>query len=136
MKTQNRRDFILTTALLGTSLTAAAFAPANNKKNKLQVIHHVFFWLKNPASKDDLDKLLEGTRQLKKIETVRQIHIGVPAAVAPRPVVDGSYSLSLLLFFDDLAGQNTYQVHPIHQEFIKSHSPLWEKFIVYDAAGV
>ena len=73
MKTQNRRDFILTTALLGTSLTAAAFAPASNKKNKLQVIHHVFFWLKNPASKDDLDKLIEGARQLKKIETVVEI---------------------------------------------------------------
>ena len=96
----------------------------------------MLFWLKNPASKDDLNKLIDGARQLKKIETVRQIHIGVPAAVAPRPVVDSSYSLSLLVYFNDLAGQDTYQVHPIHQEFIKSHSQLWERILVYDSMGV
>lgn len=136
MKTQNRRDFIVTTALLGSSVTASALGLPNDKQKKQQVIHHVFFWLKNPLSKEDLNKLLEGARRLEKIETVRRIHIGIPAAVAARPVLDSSYSTSLLLFFDDLAGQNTYQDHPIHQKFIQDCSPLWQRILVYDAAGV
>lgn len=100
------------------------------------VIHHVYFWLKNPNSKEDLAKLLDGLRTLSKIETVRQIHIGVPASTEKRPVVDSSYSASELLFFDDLYGQKTYQDHPIHKKFVENCSHLWEKVIVYDTLEV
>ena len=135
MKKQNRKTFLATIATLGAGLAASAMH-MENKKNKKQVIHHVFFWLKNHDSKEDLQKLIEGLRTLKKIETVRKIHIGVPASTELRPVVDGSYNASELLFFDDLAGQNIYQDHPIHQEFIKNCSHLWEKVIVYDSIDV
>ncbi len=96
------------------------------------IIHHVFFWLKNPSSKEDLAKLLAGLQTLKNISTVRKIYIGVPAATEDRTVVDSSYSASELLFFDDLAGQETYQVDPVHQQFIADCSHLWEKVVVYD----
>jgi hypothetical protein len=56
--------------------------------------HHVFFWLKNPDSKEDLAKLLAGLRTLAKIETVRGTHFGVPASTEKRDVVDNSYSAS------------------------------------------
>ena len=135
MKKQNRKTFLATITTLGAGLAASAMH-MENEKNKKQVIHHVFFWLKNRDSKEDLQKLIEGLRTLKKIETVRKIHIGVPASTELRPVVDGSYSASELLFFDDLAAQNTYQDHPIHQEFIKNCSQLWEKVIVYDSVDV
>ena len=68
---------------------------------KKQVIHHVFFWLKKPSSKEDLNRLLAGLKTLEKIETVRKIHIGVPAVTEDRSVVDASYSASELLFFDE-----------------------------------
>jgi hypothetical protein len=110
---------------------AASALPLVPKK-KMGVIHHVFFWLKNPASKEDLAKLLQGLRTLKGIETVRDIRIGVPASTEKRDVVDNSYSASELLFFDDLAGQKTYQDHPIHQKFIADCSHLWERVVVYD----
>lgn len=135
MKRQNRRKFIVTTALLSTGLAASALIPAN-KENKQQVIHHVFFWLKNPASKEDLNKLIDGLRTTKKIESVRQIHIGTPALTESRPVIDNSYSASVLLFFDDLVGEKIYQVHPIHKKFIETCSQLWEKIVVYDSMGV
>lgn len=139
MKPQNRRTFIAT-ALLGAGLAASALPLARKTKRTMEqktgVIHHVFFWLKNPASKEDLDKLLAGLRTLKGIETVRQIHIGVPASTEKRDVVDNSYNASELLFFDDLAGQKTYQDHPIHQKFVADCSHLWEKVIVYDAMDV
>ncbi|WP_018615357.1 Dabb family protein [Segetibacter koreensis] len=116
----------------GTTATAETF---NETENKSPVIHQVFFWLKNPSSKEDLNKLIEGLQTLKQIETVRQIHVGVPASTEQRDVVDGSFSASELLFFDDLAGQKTYQDHPIHLKFVENCSPLWEKVIVYDSVG-
>lgn len=116
--------------------TAASAMPTMTQSNKKQLTHHVFFWLKNRDSKEDLNKLLEGLRTLAKIETVRGIHIGVPASTEKRDVVDNSYSASELLFFDDVAGQDAYQVHPIHQKFVEQCSHLWEKVIVYDSIDV
>ncbi|HUQ97099.1 MAG TPA: Dabb family protein [Chitinophagaceae bacterium] len=136
MKLQHRRSFLATVALFGTSLAALA-VPLRPKLKpmmdaKTGVIHHVFFWLKNPTSQDDLKKLLAGLHTLKGIETVRDIRIGVPASTEKRDVVDNSFSASEILFFDDLAGQKIYQDHPIHQQFIKDCAHLWEKVIVYD----
>ena len=135
MKKQNRRKFITAAAILGTGAAASARI-LQEKENKAPVIHHVFFWLKNPSSKEDLNKLVEGLQTLKKIETVRKIHIGVPASTEKRPVVDNSFNASELLFFDDLAGQKSYQDHPIHLKFVENCSHLWEKVIVYDSVDV
>ncbi|MCW3111110.1 MAG: Dabb family protein [Segetibacter sp.] len=135
MKKQTRRNFLATTGILGGGLAASAM-PSGKGRDKKQVIHHVFFWLKNPNSKEDLDKLLAGLQTLKNIETVRAIHIGVSAKTEQRSVVDASFSASELLFFDDLAGQKTYQDHPIHLEFVKNCSALWEKVIVYDSIDI
>ncbi|MFO1452009.1 MAG: Dabb family protein [Opitutaceae bacterium] len=100
-----------------------------------RVVHHVFFWLKHPDSKEDLARLLDGIRGLKAIETVRGIHVGVPASTEKRAVVDNSYSASEILYFDDLAGQAAYQVHPLHQRFVDTCSHLWAKVVVYDAVS-
>jgi hypothetical protein len=83
-----------------------------------QLAHHVFFWLNDPDSIADRDALIEGVRALAAIPAVRALHVGVPASVEPRPVVDSSYSVSELLFFDTIEDQNTYQAHPLHQAFI------------------
>lgn len=132
MSKEDQTKFNGTVPLLNTD-TAASAAPLKKARNKKQVIHHVFFWLKNPGSKEDLDKLLAGLKTLKKIETIRKMHIGVPASTEIRPVVDNTFSASELMFFDDLEGQKIYQDHPIHQKFIQDCSDLWDKVIVYDA---
>ena len=125
----SRRTFIAAAATL--AATSAGASPAVNNYPKL--VHHVFFWLKNPQSKEDLAKLLAGLRTLASIETVRGVHFGVPASTEKRDVVDNSYSASEILFFDDLAGQKTYQDHPIHKKFVADCSHLWERVVVYDA---
>ena len=128
-----RRAFIATTTLLTLSASKLANAMTTEKK---QLVHHVFFWLKNPSSQADRDKLIQGLKTLAKIETVKSLHIGVPASTEKRDVVDSSYSVSELMFFDSLDGQSTYQDHPIHKEFVKNHSMLWQKVVVYDSMGV
>ena len=98
-----------------------------------KLVHHVFFWLKNPGSQEDLAKLLAGIRTLAQIETVRALHVGVPASTEKRAVVESSYSASELLLFDDIDGQNIYQSHPIHQKFISDCSHLWTRVTVFDS---
>ncbi|MES2274665.1 MAG: Dabb family protein [Bacteroidota bacterium] len=105
-------------------------APNNNL---YPVIHHVFFWLKNPASKADRDQLIAGVKTLSAIETVRDMHVGVVASTEKRDVVENSWDVSELLFFSDLEGQAVYQSHPLHQDFINNCSHLWQKVVVYDA---
>jgi len=111
-------------------------APSTENQEMKQLIHHVLFWLKNRDSKEDLTQLLEGLRSLGKIETVRRLHIGVPADTEKRDVVDATYSASELMFFDDTAGQKAYQDHPIHKKFVERCGHLWEKVIVYDSIDV
>jgi len=127
----SRRKFLTTAAVLsGGVATAAMPVIAPDKK---QLVHHVFFWLKNPGSIADRDKLVEGVKTLAKIPTIRKLHVGVLASTEKRDVVDTSWQVSELMFFDDLAGQSVYQDHPIHQAFIKNYSHLWAKVVVYDA---
>jgi hypothetical protein len=135
MEKHTRRTFVASAMALGASAAATAM-PTMESKDKKQLAHHVFFWLKNRDSKEDQAKLLEGLRTLEKISTVRSIYIGLPAQTDPRPVVDSSYSASELIFFDDLAGQEAYQVDPIHQKFVENYSHLWEKVIVYDSMTI
>lgn len=95
--------------------------------------HQVFFWLKSPGSNDDLNQLLAGIRSLEAIDTVRGMHIGVPAATEKDEVIDTSYSASGLLFFDNVEDQTAYQTHPLHQKFIAEHRHLWSRVVAYDS---
>lgn len=138
----SRRSFIAGAAALSagavaaTAASSASYTSGSAKSNYPKVIHHVFFWLKNPDSKEDLAQLLAGIKALGAIETVRGIHVGVPADTEQRGVVDGSYSASELLFFDDIEGEKTYQAHPLHQKFIEDNASLWSKVVVYDSVSV
>jgi hypothetical protein len=94
-------------------------------------IHHVFFWLHNPNSETDKKNLIEGLQKLSKVNTIKSFHIGMPAATR-RDVIDSSYSVSWLLFFDNAADQDSYQTDPIHLNFVKECKHLWQKVTVYD----
>ena len=135
MKKIIRRKFLTVAAAMAAG-TAASAIPLNSSKDKKVLVHHVFFWLKNPDSIADRDKLVEGVKTLEKIESIRQIHVGVLASTEKRDVVDTSWQVSELMFFDDAAGQKIYQDHPIHQAFIKNYGHLWAKVVVYDAQDV
>lgn len=117
-------------------MAVAASVPALASAPEKQLIHHVYFWLKNPSSKDDLNKLIEGISTLQPIPTVRQFRLGVPAATTKRDVIDGSYAISLFTVFDDIKGHDVYQEHPIHLKFIEKYGYLWKKVVVYDSMDI
>src|SRR5882757_8340282 len=130
MRNPNRRKFLTTAIAFGAGTAALPGAALAAFQSKTPLAHHVFFWLKNPSSTEDRDKLVEG------VKTLKNIHVGILAATEKRDVVDVSWQVSELMFFTDLAGQATYQDHPIHLEFIKNYSHLWAKVVVYDAMEV
>ena len=95
-------------------------------------IHTVFFWLKSDISKEEEKEFLTELKTLAEVEQVRNCFIGPPAGT-PREVVDGSYQYSLVLHFDSPKAQDEYQVHPIHDAFVKKVSHLWTRVQVYDS---
>ncbi len=97
-----------------------------------QVLHHVFFWLKNPHSTEDKANLKEGLKTLAAISEVKKILSGEPASTLKRDVVVSDWDVAEIIYFDNIIDQDVYQVHPIHKAFVENYSHLWEKVAVYD----
>ena len=120
----NRRKFASTIAL---AAAAPTISFAQNKQ--AMVIHHVFFWLKDPATSGEL---IAGLNTLKAVPQVKQLLVGTPASTEKREVVDNSFHVSELMYFDNAADQDAYQSHPVHKAFVDKYSHLWERVVVYD----
>ena len=108
---------------------------SSNEEFKTSFIHHVYFWLKSPDSNEDQSTLIEGLKELSKVETIQKYHIGLPAGTS-RNVIDSSYSVSWMLVFKTSADQDSYQTDPIHLKFVETCSALWDKVVVYDSEGI
>lgn len=93
-------------------------------------IHHVFFWLKE-NNENNREQLIEGLKKLSSVSTIKQYHIGVPANTN-REVIENTYNVSWMLFFESAEDQDGYQVDPIHLNFVKECSHLWNKVTVFD----
>jgi len=97
-------------------------------------IHHVYFWLANPAGTADHAALLEGLEALSKAPSIQQFHIGVPASTN-RDVIETTYQFSWLAVFANREAQDAYQVDPIHLHFVDTCKHLWQKVTVFDSIG-
>ncbi|MFI5131599.1 MAG: Dabb family protein [Chitinophagales bacterium] len=136
MSKSSRRRFIADTskaAMAGTLILASNNLQQMETKDVF--VHHVYFWLKNKDSKDDLNKLIAGLKKLSAVKPIKQFHIGKPADTN-RDVIDRSYAVSWLAFFDNGEDQAAYQTDPIHLKFVEECSSLWTKVIVYDSVNV
>ena len=134
MSNHSRRDFISTTGKVALAGSTGIFAINSSSvmTAKNMFIHHVYFWLKNPANIEEKAKLLEGLKKLSKVNTIKDFYISQPATTR-RDVIDSSYDVSWLLFFDSAADQDSYQTDPIHLKFVEECSSLWKKVTVYDS---
>ncbi|KPM48109.1 hypothetical protein AFM12_10850 [Jiulongibacter sediminis] len=97
-------------------------------------IHHVYFYLNNPESKEDRDKLVEGLNKLAEVETIQAHYIGFPAST-DREVIVKDYQVSWMCFFKNLEEEEMYQKDPIHLKFIEDYGHLWSTVKVYDSIG-
>lgn len=129
----DRRRWMGLLTVVGLATVAGRATAAGRGATKGKVVHHVFFWLKDPAT---APKLIAGLKTLRDIPVIRELRVGVPADTEKRPVVDGSYHVSELMIFDTVEDQARYQDHPIHQRFVATCGDLWEKVVVYDSIDV
>ena len=98
-------------------------------------VHHVYFWLKKPVTREVRVKFEKALKELVTIETIVDHHLGVPA-LTNRDVIDTSYTYSLLVTFKNNEDQDTYQTHTTHLKFIADCHDLWEKVVVYDSISI
>ncbi len=133
---KNRRSFIKKAtagiALAGLS-PLAKNAVAGEVKITSALMHHVFFWLKEPKNKAHRKQFEKAMNDLLKVETIKMSHVGIPAATEERGVIENSYTYSFMVMFDSLDDQDIYQKHPLHLKFIEDNSDLWNKVVVYDS---
>lgn len=108
-------------------------ASAGEVKITGALIHHVFFWLKEPKNDAHKKQLVAALNELLNVKTIKMSHIGFPAGTESRDVVDHSYSVSFMVMFDNQTDQDAYQVDPIHLKFVEENSHLWNKVVVYDS---
>lgn len=135
MTDNTRRHFLIGIGALAAALPAIA-APTTHSAGsatKIGLVHTVYFWLKNPDSEADRTTLIAGLKTLADIPSVRSLHIGMPASTEQRDVVDNSFQVSEMMMFDDVAGQNAYQEHPLHKQFVADCEHLWQRVVVYDS---
>ena len=114
------------------------FMTSCNQNNSMKTFdpafaHTVYFWLKNPDSKEDR-KAFETSLQkfLDNSAYAKTKFIGKPPK-ASRDVVDGSFTYSLIVTFESAEAQQNYQDEAPHKLFIEESSELWTKVIVYDS---
>ena len=97
-------------------------------------VHHVFFWM-NDLSEDEFKAFETGVKTLPMIELVKFGDVGMPGGT-DRPVIEKSYSYSLLLVFENKSAHDEYQIHPIHKKFIDDCSHLWNQVLIYDSESI
>ena len=98
------------------------------------LVHSVRFYLPADLSSERRASLLAGLESLRAVPSVRQLFIGTPAPVPARPVLDAGYGFALTVIFDDLAGHNAYQTHPVHLQFVADNKCNWTSVAIFDAA--
>lgn len=125
------KQLLLIAILLFGYTTQAQNTTVSHNEEK-QMIHHVYFTLKNPDSMQDKQLLKEGLRSLASIEEVKHLIIGEPAPTYDREVIASDWHVSEVIYFDSVADQDAYQVDPVHQLFVTNYNHLWSKVVVYD----
>jgi hypothetical protein len=129
----SQKAFPIILVMLLSIFTSCITAVEKDKSIEYPFAHHVFFWLNNPDNADERAAFEQGIADLLEIPEIKFVHFGTPANVAERGVVDGSYTYSYLVFFENKEGHDIYQDHEIHLKFIEDNKHLWSKVVVYDS---
>lgn len=105
---------------------------ADFEKDAPGFVHSVYFYIAEDADGEDVQQLMDDCKNLLgSIETVRKIIVGPPAGT-PRDVVDNSYGVNLIVYFDGKEGHEYYQTAEAHLKFIERNKHTWSRVQVYD----
>ena len=134
MNRLSRRKF-LAAASLATIATTATGLSSRKASNKQSLMHVVYYYLKNPTSETDRQKLIEGLHELVTVKQIKYHHIGIPQVFNEKDQYK-NYHVSLLMVFDEAGDIDVYHKDPIHQKFVSECKDLWVKTVKYDSLAV
>lgn len=98
-------------------------APALGKP----LTHVVLFKLKDNSA-ESVQATIDQLRSLDgQVPTLRSIEVGANVVASSR-----AYDIGLITRFDDLAGMEAYQVHPVHQEVLAYMGTVVERAVAVD----
>lgn len=104
----------------------------SRNNSKPGFVHSVYFYLNEGVEKSQIHQLIDDCKiLLGSIKTVTSLWVGEPAGT-PREVVDNSYGISLIVFFDNEDGHDYYQRSEEHRKFIERNKNTWNRLRVYD----
>ena len=95
--------------------------------------HCVYFWLKPGLTAAQRAEFRRGVETLAGIKSAEKISVGGPARTTPRPVIDHSYDVALIVQCRDVAAEAAYQVDPIHLAFVEQFKGCWTRVQIYDS---
>ncbi len=106
-------------------------APSAEIPSESGFIHAVYFYLGDDMSEEQKKDFSLVLDSLAQIPPLKSVYYG-PPAMTDRKVVDNSYDYAWVCFFEDAAGHDAYQEHPLHLDFIKRYSPLIKDVKIFD----
>jgi hypothetical protein len=106
------------------------------ESTKGYVVHNVLFWLKNPDSQAELDKIAYGLHSLKDIPGIVAVHVGVPLTKDEVGHIENGYDVGALIVFDNVESSKAYSPHPIHEKFVADCGDLYGRVLVIDSVNV
>lgn len=96
------------------------------------LMHTVYFWLNDDVDEASAKNFEDGVWSLEGIPTVKRMFVGPAASTPSRGVTDNSFDYALSIWFDDVAGHDVYQTHPIHLKFVEEQEAKFKRVQVYD----
>jgi len=127
-----RRNFLLAPMVLVTAPTWANPTLSDDDLQSNTIVHVVNFWLKKDISEKDKRNFVGFFEELRKIDTIKTLNYGIPAATNTREVVDNSFDYTLIVTFKDLKDITVYETHPTHLKAIEKYQHFWTKVMVKD----
>jgi hypothetical protein len=125
--------------------TLATFTACNQEKEEIieiereidpdaepGLVHTVYFWLNEDVDEASAKNFEQGVGRLEEVPSVKRMFFGPAATTPTRGVTDNSFDYALVLWFDDVAGHDIYQEHPIHLKFVEEQEAKFMRVQVYD----
>ena len=103
------------------------------KKSGPQIVHMVYFKLKDPTP-ENRQKLVEACKELlSNHEGTVYFAAGVRSEQFQHEFNDHTWDVALHLVFVNKAAHDKYQVHPDHVKFVEDNKAMWSGVRVFDS---
>ena len=96
--------------------------------------HLVLCWLKQPDHVEDINRVIETSKELSAIPGIIDIAAGT-AIASDREIVDDTFDVGLVMTFENVDTMKSYLSHEDHIRRVNLvFRPLCQRILVYDIA--